>query len=851
MNLRRTVVVAFLTALIVSPTVSATDIKIANDASQHIGFGRHPAGTYWSDFTGDGWLDLAVAYGADAQNRQSNVYANENGTIKTAQIWDSYDHRPGTIMHCGDINGDGIDDLIVPSSGRYIDRCPPQPQHMYFFTPGREQVADWVSDSINAWTCVTGDPDGDGDIDVAFGCGSPPTGDFQRSRIHFNVDGMLEQVPSWRTDGAFWGVSIAFVDIDGDHDQDVALGARREGVQIFYNRHGVIETTPSWQTDEIIGARQMAFADVNNDGWIDMAVAAMGNSGVYGGSETGAFAVFFNDHGILESEPSWVCDYYYEPSCLAFGDADGDGDLDLAGAGWGSLVGVFENNNGRLSDRFVWSFYGDDAPQYVSWCDIDRDGLGAKTETFTGNGQGTVFRLSLRALQSIDEVRVDGVVVPRSGYCQDIMEGWISLAVPPDAGDEVAISYTYSDDLDLCVSDRAVDIYENLHGEIEPEPDPDDVKILVISDQNQGSNYDINDGLTNIKEYFESYGWDITYAGLTDSLHPCPDYGTTTAGCPTVLADRLIGAIDDIDRYDILSVLPAATQSNLMVSSETLQLIRDAVEEGLVVSAWCRGVRVLAAADVIDGLDVTGSADYDDEYVAAGATFHELSPPIIEGRIVTGVRSNYYRVAMCEAIRTALPPRFLQVTRYPEEPTAVDAVTITAKITDYDPFTDVGLMADLGSGFEAVPLLDDGLHGDGAAGDSVYGAVLPPVEAGTEVRYYLHATDGVTSVVSEEPRMATSKSEYHGYLVSKCCRGHVGDANYSGDPEPTIGDISALIDVLFVNEDWSVVPCLSAADVNQSGGADPQPADITIGDISYLINYLFISGPSAGLPECL
>ena len=74
-----------------------------------------------------------------------------------------------------------------------------------------------------------------------------------------------------------------------------------------------------------------------------------------------------------------------------------------------------------------------------------------------------------------------------------------------------------------------------------------------------------------------------------------------------------------------------------------------------------------------------------------------------------------------------------------------------------------------------------------------------------------------------------------------CCVGRVGDANGSGDDEPTLGDVSALIDHLFIsNRDLT---CFDEADVNCSG-------DITLGDISVLVDYLFITGTELGLQDC-
>jgi hypothetical protein len=85
----------------------------------------------------------------------------------------------------------------------------------------------------------------------------------------------------------------------------------------------------------------------------------------------------------------------------------------------------------------------------------------------------------------------------------------------------------------------------------------------------------------------------------------------------------------------------------------------------------------------------------------------------------------------------------------------------------------------------------------------------------------------------------------------RCCFGRVGDADGSGDDAPTIGDVSLLIDALFVSIDLGLIECLSEADVDQSGGLDPQPSDITISDVTLLIDALFIRVDLSLLPDCL
>jgi hypothetical protein len=99
----------------------------------------------------------------------------------------------------------------------------------------------------------------------------------------------------------------------------------------------------------------------------------------------------------------------------------------------------------------------------------------------------------------------------------------------------------------------------------------------------------------------------------------------------------------------------------------------------------------------------------------------------------------------------------------------------------------------------------------------------------------------------------TDQADFNGDGIGDacCCVGRVGDVNGTGQAEPTLGDVSTLIDVLFISSTCvGKIDCFTEADVNQSGGAAPSCSDLTIGDISYLVDYLFITGPSLGLADC-
>lgn len=171
----------------------------------------------------------------------------------------------------------------------------------------------------------------------------------------------------------------------------------------------------------------------------------------------------------------------------------------------------------------------------------------------------------------------------------------------------------------------------------------DPVEILLILDHDYGGN------VPPIITIFERYGWSITTTALNQSVVSC-DY----LGNEVMIVDILMTEISDLNQFDAISIMPGNSHELLRTNQTCFDIINAAVDAGIVVSAWCSAVRVLAAADVINGKNITGNADYEAEYLAAGATFNELVPPVIDGNLVTGVRSRYYREEMCQAIATAV-----------------------------------------------------------------------------------------------------------------------------------------------------------------------------------------------------
>ncbi|MEI6914242.1 MAG: aryl-sulfate sulfotransferase, partial [Armatimonadota bacterium] len=104
-------------------------------------------------------------------------------------------------------------------------------------------------------------------------------------------------------------------------------------------------------------------------------------------------------------------------------------------------------------------------------------------------------------------------------------------------------------------------------------------------------------------------------------------------------------------------------------------------------------------------------------------------------------------------------PLITDVTRVPATPTAADAVSVTAVVTDDSAVASVTLTYDAGSAPVSVPMYDNGTSGDGAAGDHVYGGQIPAQAGGTDVDYSV-------TVIDDRGLSSTATAESYSYSVA-------------------------------------------------------------------------------------
>jgi len=84
-------------------------------------------------------------------------------------------------------------------------------------------------------------------------------------------------------------------------------------------------------------------------------------------------------------------------------------------------------------------------------------------------------------------------------------------------------------------------------------------------------------------------------------------------------------------------------------------------------------------------------------------------------------------------------PTIAEVAHQPISPKGDQPVTVTALVTNEVAMGEVRLHYRARESYQTIAMVDDGVHGDGEAGDGIYGADIPIQLPGTEVTYYIEA----------------------------------------------------------------------------------------------------------------
>ncbi|WP_051568613.1 CotH kinase family protein [Crocinitomix catalasitica] len=103
-------------------------------------------------------------------------------------------------------------------------------------------------------------------------------------------------------------------------------------------------------------------------------------------------------------------------------------------------------------------------------------------------------------------------------------------------------------------------------------------------------------------------------------------------------------------------------------------------------------------------------------------------------------------------------PNITDINTNPAVITAYVTATITANISDAT-YAHIGYRNDLQDAFTKVEMFDDGAHGDGGAGDGVFGAFIPT--SAKDIQYYIYADNDLAGKFSP----VRAEHEYYSLII--------------------------------------------------------------------------------------
>jgi hypothetical protein len=314
-----------------------------------------------ADFNDDGMYDVVIAN--SESSAASHIYLCCDSSGELILWWTGLENRSSSSVDVGDLDGDGLVDLLFTNSD-WGSTAFHNDGTAFLFPENHTQTLAWaMTDAAIA------DLNDDGCNDVVYADGQFP------NRITF-CNGTVNGLPTYRNSGSGWtgwggSFDVEVGDMDADGDLDVIWAEVNRPLVITIFENGAPLTR--WKSEVVLSPRDIEIADVTGDGGLDIVAAMMSLSE----------NVVFESR--TDGDGDWVSDeldaFPLDPTQSEDWDGDGFGDHDMGklpdsctlyrGDSWRDRWGCPDMDSDGQSD-----LYDAFITQSTQWSDVDGDGFG-------------------------------------------------------------------------------------------------------------------------------------------------------------------------------------------------------------------------------------------------------------------------------------------------------------------------------------------------------------------------------------------------------------------------------------------------------------------------------------------